>query len=110
MIFRWLSPALCLALAATLALWFNNPWALAVLLLPLAVALPGLLRGKRYTAAWVSLLTLPYIALGMTEAMATPEVRAYAYAVMGTAGALFVSVVLYVRGTRQPPAVDSAQP
>lgn len=115
MILRWLSPLSCLLLGVALSLWFHTyPLALGLMLLPLLLALPGLLHGKRYTAAWVSLLTLPYLALGMTEAIVTPAARGHAYAVMLCAAVLFVSVVLYVRTTRaistSTSGTDSAQP
>lgn len=98
---RYSTPVAAMLLMVLLIGWFHAyPIGLALALLPLVAALPGLLRGKRYTAAWTSMLSLAYIALGMTEAVASPASRVWAYAVMLTSAALFLSCVLYVRRTR----------
>lgn len=40
---------------------------LVLKVLPLVIALPGLLRGKRYTAQWASMLMLAYFAEGVVR-------------------------------------------
>lgn len=39
----------------------------AIKVLPLIIALPGLLRGKRYTAQWASMLMLAYFTEGVVR-------------------------------------------
>ncbi len=98
-----------LALALCLALWFRDqPLWVVVLIVPLALPLHGLWQGKRYTYAWCSLLMLLYLGLGITEAIASPATRAYAYAALLASAIQFVSCLLYVRmgmqDTRSPRA------
>jgi uncharacterized membrane protein len=75
---------------------------LALKSLPLLLPLPGLLRGKRYTYQWASMLILAYFA----------ESAVRAYSEVGRSAALawtellltlvfFVSAVLYARITRE---------
>ena len=76
---RWAAPICWLACLATLLVWFG--WlAGSLLFVPLLFAGPGLWRGRGYTFAWVSLLSLFYIALGLTEAFSSPAVRGLATA------------------------------
>lgn len=74
----------------------------AIFLLP---ALFGILRGKRYTYKWVSLFIQFYLLEGLTRATGDTGLSQW-LAVGETALAviLFVSAILYVRATRQPPA------
>lgn len=93
---RWAALPAWAASIVTLLIWFGWPWGL-VLGVPLWFAAPGLLRGRGYTYAWLSLLTLLYMALGLTEAFANPAARALATAHAVSAGALFLCCVLTVR-------------
>ena len=92
---------LLLSLLAWYGWRFPSPtlgqWLTAIFVLPLLAPLPGLLRGKPYTHAWTSLLSLVYILLGMTEALANPGERSYALAALLASLALFSGCVLYVR-------------
>jgi uncharacterized membrane protein len=75
---------------------------LLLLVLPLVVPLRGLLHGRRYTAAWVSLLSLFYFALGVAQIPDPAPVRWLASACTVLSLLLFVSTVAYVRLTRAP--------
>ncbi|MBR9812760.1 DUF2069 domain-containing protein [bacterium] len=90
---RWAAPLCWLGCLASLLVWFG--WiAGGVLCVPLLFAGPGLLRGRSYTFAWLSLLSLFYMALGMTEAFSTPADRAIATLHVLAAGGLFLACVL----------------
>jgi len=69
----------------------------AALALPLAIALPGILRGRAYTHAWASLVTPFYLALALMELAAGPEPRAYALTATLLALGAFTGSVAYVR-------------
>lgn len=76
----------------------------AVLLL---APLFGILRGKRYTYKWTSLLVQFYLLEGLLRATSdtgTAQWLAVAETVLATV--LFVSVILYLRATRNPPAAN----
>ncbi|HEX7375182.1 MAG TPA: DUF2069 domain-containing protein [Steroidobacteraceae bacterium] len=81
----------------------------AVLLVPLALPLPGILRGRRRTYAWATLCVTPYFIYGTTEAVANPAVRAAAGAILVTSLAFFVALVAYLRHTR-PQAAPAQSP
>jgi len=75
---------------------------MALKALPLALALPGILSGKRYTFQWSSLLVLAYFAEGVTRAWAdAPPSRYLAIAEAALSAAFFASVVTYARRARQ---------
>jgi uncharacterized membrane protein len=67
---------------------------------PLWIALPHLLRGVRRTFAWMTLATIPYLVLAVTEAIANPTARAWAGACLFVGFALFVVEIGYLRVTR----------
>ena len=71
-------------------------------LVPLLPALPGLVRGKRYTYAWSTLVITGYIALALTEVVANPFDRLASAAMLFTAFAVFVALVAYLRLSRIP--------
>lgn len=71
-------------LITLLLLWFawlapprQAPPILAGLLmvLPLLAALNGVIRGRAYTHAWLSLLALAYLTHGLLEALTSPALR-----------------------------------
>jgi len=72
--------------------------ALAMLLIPLALAAPGLVRGRAYTHAWVSLLALLYFIVGVDGIAAAVEPRWLPALTVTASVALFTGSVLYVRG------------
>lgn len=90
---RWAAPIFWLACLISLLAWFG--WLVGGLLcVPLLFAGPGLWRGRSYTFAWVSLQSLFYIALGLTEAFSSPAARGFATAHVLAAGGLFLSCIL----------------
>ncbi len=93
----WIGALLCqFLLAGGLWLW-AGPLPGLLLILPLAAAVPGLLRRSAYTAGWATLLLVFYIAGLLSEAYSIPARREVAIA-LGTVAALeFVSLVLFVR-------------
>lgn len=101
-----------LALALLLTLWLTvlSPPAtpaliapaLLVLVLPVLVPVRGLLHGRRYTAAWSSLLSVFYFSYGVAFIPDAPPVRWLALGCTALALIWFVSSVFYVRVTRAP--------
>jgi uncharacterized membrane protein len=94
-------------LAALLLLWRRESLAAGSLLellwlAPLLPALPGIVRGKRYTYAWSTLLVTGYVALALTEIVANAPQRGVATLMLLVAFALFIALVAYLRVTRSP--------
>ena len=72
----------------------------AVLLVPLALPLRGLLRRDRRTYAWATLCLTPHFVYALTELVANPALRVYAAAILLLALALMMGLVAYLRLTR----------
>ena len=69
----------------------------------------GILRGKRYTDNWLSLFIQFYILEGLTRATSDHGLsQQLAIAESVLAIIIFVSVILYVRATRQAPEEKAA--
>jgi uncharacterized membrane protein len=75
-------------------------WLCGLAVLPLLAPLSGLLRGQRYTFAWASLFTIPYLAFAVTELLANPGARLVAGVTMLLVFAWFCSLVLFLRVSR----------
>ena len=75
-------------------------WLLVLSLVPLLIPLPGLIHRERRTFAWASLLTIPYMALGVTEVIADPAHRAIPATLLLLAFAWLVTLIAYLRVTR----------
>ena len=92
---------LCLAWELWLApLRPGGSW-LALKALPLALPLAGVLKGKRYTYQWSSLLILAYLAEGATRAWAdTGFSRTLALGEVLLSLVLFAAAVCYARLSR----------
>lgn len=74
---------------------------LALKALPLVLPFPGILRGRRYTYQWSSLLALAYFAEGVTRAWSdTGGSRQLAVAEIALSLAFFAAAVSYARLTR----------
>lgn len=74
---------------------------LALKAAPLALAIPGILNGRRYTYQWSSMLTLAYFAEGATRAWSergTSQALAGAEIVLSLV--FFAAAVAYARLTR----------
>jgi len=100
---------LCLAWEGWLApLRPGGSWMIlkgAILLLPLF----GILRGKRYTYKWLSLLIQFYLLEGLLRATTEhglPQWLAIGETLLSTT--LFVSLILYIRSTRNTPQKEKA--
>jgi uncharacterized membrane protein len=100
--------ALLLALLALCLVWElwlaplrpGGSW-IALKALPLALALPGVLAGRRYTFQWSSMLVLAYFAEGATRAWSergTGQLLAGVEAALSVAA--FATLVAYARLTR----------
>lgn len=74
---------------------------MALKALPLALALPGIISGRRYTFQWSSLLVLAYFAEGLTRAWADrPPSQYLAAGEAVLAIAFFAAAVTFARRTR----------
>ena len=93
--------ALCLAWELWLAPLRPGGALLALKALPLALPLPGVLQGRRYTYQWSSMLVLAYFAEGATRAWAEAGMgRQLAAAEIALSLAFFAAAVSYARLTR----------
>lgn len=103
---RWvLATATLLGACVVVAALRSSGWPASLvfaclLLVPLLLPLPGLLRGRRRTHAWATLCVAPYFIYGMTEVIANPAVRDMAGAILFASLALFIALVSYLRLTR----------
>jgi len=74
---------------------------LALKALPLAIALPGILRGKRYTFQWASMLILFYFTEGVVRAWSEAGAsRALALTEIALTLIFYTAAVIYSRITR----------
>ena len=93
--------ALCLAWELWLAPLRPGGSLIALKALPLALPLPGVIAGRRYTFQWSSLLILTYFAEGATRAWADHGVsRSLAFGELALSVAFFAAAVSYARLTR----------
>jgi len=74
---------------------------LALKTLPLALPFPGILRGRRYTYQWSSMLILAYFAEGVMRAWGDAGLsRQLAVAEIALSVTYFAAVIAYVRVSR----------
>ena len=93
--------ALCLAWELWLAPLRPGGSLVALKALPLALALPGIFAGRRYTYQWGSMLILAYFAEGVTRAWSdTGASRSLAWIEVALALAFFAAAVTFARLTR----------
>jgi uncharacterized membrane protein len=93
--------ALCLAWELWLAPLRPGGSLIALKALPLALALPGVASGRRYTYQWSSLLILAYLAEGVTRALAERGASQTLAALETLLSVVFfAAVVSYARLTR----------
>ncbi len=69
---------------------------LIILLIPLLIPLRGLLHGRPYTYAWVSMLSLLYFILGVSDAYSDPVDRIYGWLMIAFSLMLFCGAILFV--------------
>ena len=104
-----------IALGLAWELWLAplrpSGWALSLKVVPLALALPSLVRGRVRTFQWWSMLVLVYLAEGLVRATSDrgPGV-ALAIVETGLATLAFTGILLYVRAARKPPRAAPAAP
>jgi uncharacterized membrane protein len=92
---------LCLAWELWLAPLRPDGSLMALKALPLALALPGVFAGRRYTFQWASMLILAYFAEGVTRAWSETGVsRVVASTELVLALAFFAAAVSFARLTR----------
>lgn len=65
--------------------------------LPLLAAVFGILRGRRYTHQWLSMLSLLYLTEGVVRAGDDAGVAVFAWLEAGLALLLFLSTMFYAR-------------
>ncbi|MDP3295246.1 MAG: DUF2069 domain-containing protein [Nevskia sp.] len=95
--YAWFVLIACHAvLIAGLWVW-AGPITGAMLVLPLLLAVPGLLKAKRYTAGWMTLLISAYVAVLLSEAQAVPSRYDLAVLFSVIAAVEFAALVLFVR-------------
>ena len=93
--------ALCVAWELFLAPLRPGGSLVALKALPLALALPGVLAGRRYTFQWSSMLILAYFAEGATRAWADPPPAQFLAMGEGVLAIVFLAAaVSYARVTR----------
>ncbi len=93
--------ALCLAWELWLAPLRPGGSLVALKALPLALALPGLLAGRRATYQWSSLLILGYFAEGATRAWSDAGLsQRLAWLELTLSVAFFAAAVSYARATQ----------
>ena len=93
--------ALCLAWELWLAPLRPGGSLVALKALPLALVLPGVLQGRRYTYQWSSMLILAYFAEGATRAWADSGIaQRLAWAEIAVSLAYFAAAISYARLTR----------
>ncbi len=93
--------ALCLAWELWLAPLRPGGSLVALKALPLALPLPGILQGRRYTYQWSSMLILAYFAEGVTRSVAERGAsQACALGELALSIAFFAATVAYARLTR----------
>ena len=106
---RWLHYGCVVSLIALIFLtlaWeaWLAPTSRVILMLkivPLLFPLFGILRGKRYTHRWITLLVIAYFVEGVVRAYTEKGVSAQlALAEIALTIILFVSAILYVRNTK----------
>lgn len=100
---------LCIAWEAWLApLRPGGSW-MMLKVLPLLAAVFGVLKGRRYTYQWLSMLILLYFTEGVMRAWDAGIGGTLAIVEAVLSAALFTTVVLYARNSapsRQPPASE----
>ena len=94
---------LCLAWEMWLAPLRPGGSLVALKALPLALAIPGIFNGRRYTYQWSSMLILAYFAEGVARAWSERSLaQALAGAEIALSLAFFGAAVAYARLARAP--------
>ena len=101
--------ALCLAWEAVIApLRPGGSW-MTLKVLPLMVPLFGILRGKRYTYQWSTMLILLYLTEGVIRTNDAPPGNMLALAEAVLSVVFFMAAMLYARATAPSRLAQAAQ-
>lgn len=101
--------ALAAHLGLLLAVALRNPSALSVLLAAILLfPLPGLWRGRTYTAAWASMLVAFYVAGYLADGYARTEGRAVSFLIASIAALDYLSLMMFVRFRAREAAAQRA--
>jgi uncharacterized membrane protein len=98
---RW-TIGLWIAVALSLLAWITvgYSWPICLLaVLPLLAPLHGLVEGRRYTYAWATLFTIPYIVFTITELLVNPAARWVASISLLLVFGWFCTMVLFLRAS-----------
>ncbi len=115
---RWLTLAGYFGLLILLLNWFTwlappasvpRALPLIVLTVPLLFPLRGLLHARTYTHAWVSLLALPYFAIGIDIAFNRSDQRLLGFALILFSLLLFVGSVFFSYSAKKIRKAQSAE-
>ncbi len=107
---KWIACFSILSLTLLMACWYSllspsdslpNWLPTALLTLPLLPAIPGILRGHRYTYGWAPLLMMLYWSHGIMEGWSVPEDRPMALAELILSLSLFWACIFYLRWSKQ---------
>src|SRR5450755_4391713 len=93
------------AVASSLLAWMlvGYSWPICILaVLPLLAPLNGLLRGRRYTYAWATLLAIPYLVFALTELLVNPAARWVAAVSLLLVFGWFCAMIFFLRVSRAP--------
>ncbi len=77
-----------------------DPYWVIMLSLPLLLPYKGLISDRLYTYQWTGFLCLFYFSVGISELVANPELKTYAYLSTVFSTVLFVSSIYYSRYLR----------
>jgi uncharacterized membrane protein len=103
---RWRAATLILALLLVLLIAIRHvtttidPWHVALALclsVPALAPMRGLSRYDRRTYRWATLCAIPYFVIGLTEAIADPSARVWAFGLLIGALGWFVTLIAYLR-------------
>jgi uncharacterized membrane protein len=104
---RIVSIGAVVALIGTIVLWRladeRSVWNLllaAALATPLWLPLPWLLRNVRRAYAALTLCLVPYLVVGLTEAIANPATRGWARACLVLAFVAFAATIVHLRSSK----------
>lgn len=101
---RGITLASHLALIAAVALRSGGGLPL-ILVAPLLLPLPGLLRGRDYTFAWSTMLVVFYAGGYLAAGYATPADKWICFGIAGLAAIDFVGLNLYVKSRAREHAI-----
>ena len=70
--------------------------------MPLLFALPGILKGKRYTYQWASMLSMLYLSEGIVRAMTEKDLNSELGGLeIVLSITFFLSTIIYAKRTRE---------